>query len=130
MRRLYFPYLLQVARELRKRQTPAEEVLWALLRRKQLLGLRFRRQQQLGPFIADFYCHQARLVIEVDGEIHSVPEQTDRDDNRDAYLRENHLRVLRFSNRQVIEQPETVLRQIAQASDRWDPSVPGSLPDL
>jgi very-short-patch-repair endonuclease len=124
MRFLNLPQLLQVARELRKKQTLAEDMLWELLRRKQLLGLKFRRQQQLGPFIADFYCHEARLVIEVDGGIHSRPEQTDRDENRDVYLQENHLRVLRFSNRQVIEQPESVLRQIAKASGRWDHSVP------
>jgi very-short-patch-repair endonuclease len=89
-----------------------------------LVTLGFRRQHQLGPFIADFYCHEARLVIELDGGIHSRPEQADRDDNRDVYLRENQLRVLRFSNRQLFEAPEVVLREIAQASGRWDKSVP------
>ena len=69
------PDLLHVARELRQKQTPAEEILWALLRRKNLVGLKFRRQQQLGPFIADFYCHRARLVVEVDGGVHETRER-------------------------------------------------------
>ena len=127
MRRpLHIPELLHLARELRKKQTPAEEMLWALLRGRKILGLKFRRQQQLGTFIADFYCHEARLVIEVDGGIHAAPEQVDRDENRDAYLQENRLQVLRFANQQVLDQPESVLRRIAQATGRWDSSI---LPD-
>ncbi len=117
------PDLVHLARELRQEQTPAEEILWALVRGRQLLGLKFRRQQQIGPFIADFYCHQARLVIELDGGIHTEPEQADRDQNREVYIRENRLRVLRFTNQQVIEDPESVLRGIARATGCWDDSV-------
>lgn len=125
-RRFPTPDLLHLARELRQKQTPAEEIPWALLRGRKLLGLKFRRQQQLGPFIADFYCHEARLVIEVDGGIHATRVQADRDDNRDVYLRQNRLSVLRFSNQQIFEESETVLRKIAWASGRWDDSLPPS----
>ena len=99
------PDLGHLARKLRREQTPAEEILWALVRGRKLLRLKFRRQQQLGPFIADFYCHEARLVVELDGGIHSEPEQVDRDRNREVFLEENRLKVL---------------REIAIATGRWD----------
>ncbi len=125
MRRgLEIPDLVHLARKLRREQTPAEEILWALIRGRKLLNLKFRRQQQIGVFIADFYCHQARLVIELDGGIHLTPEQADRDRNREVYLRENRLRVLRFTNDQILEDPESVLRGIARATGHWDDSVP------
>ena len=127
MRRpLHLPDLLHLARELRRKQTPAEETLWTLLRGRKLLRLKFRRQQQLGTFIADFYCHEARLVIELDGGVHSTSRQSDRDDNRDTYLRQNRLQVLRFPNQQILEDPESVLREIAQASGRWDNTIPAA----
>lgn len=84
------------------------------------------RQERVGPFIADFYCHDERLVIEVDGGIHATPEKADSDGNRDVYLLRNRLRVLRFTNRQVIDETESVLRQIAATTGRWDDSVPPS----
>jgi len=115
----HLPELLQLARELRRKQTPAEEILWALLRRKQCLGLKFRRQQQIGTFIVDFYCHQARLVIELDGGVHSTAEQVTRDRNRDAYLREHDYLLLRFTNQQLFEDPASVLREIARVTGRW-----------
>jgi very-short-patch-repair endonuclease len=72
-----FSTLLEQARELRARQTPAEELLWQLLRNRQLHGAKFRRQHQFGSFILDFYCHEAHLAIECDGAPHpgrdSVP---------------------------------------------------------
>ena len=123
-RALEIPDLVHLARKLRREQTTAEEVLWALVRDRQILKLKFRRQQQVGPFIVDFYCHQARLVVELDGGIHSTPEQALRDANREIYLRENRLRVLRFANEQIFEDPESVLRAIAKATGRWDDSMP------
>ncbi len=118
------PNLVHLARQLRQEQTPAEEILWALVRGRKILNLKFRRQQQLGTFIADFYCHDARLIIELDGGVHTTPEQIDRDENRDTYLRENGLKVLRFSNEQVLEHPEIVLREIANSVGRWDDALP------
>ncbi len=75
-------------------------------------------------FIADFYRREARLVVELDGGIHSEPEPADRDENREVYLRENRLQVLRFNNEQILQDPETVLREIAIASGRWANTVP------
>ena len=72
MKRTLTPHdrILQAAREMRRNATPAEKVLWAELRDRRLAGLKFYRQDVIGPFIADFYCASARLVVEVDGDIH------------------------------------------------------------
>src|SRR5260370_20311655 len=74
-----FAGLADLARELRERQTPAEALLWQLLRNRRLLGFKFRRQHQFGDYIADFYCHEARMVIECDGSAHDPNEQWHHD---------------------------------------------------
>jgi very-short-patch-repair endonuclease len=108
-----FVSLLEQARELRRRQTPAEELLWELLRGRRLGGAKFRRQHQFGPYICDFYCHEARLVIELDGAPHADPDRREADSARDRNLRAEGLTVLRFWNAEVLHGIETVLRQIA-----------------
>ncbi len=113
------PYLLHIARRLRKKQTPAEQILWALLRGRKCLGLKFRRQHLIGSFFADFYCDEARLVIELDGGVHTAPEQAASDHNRDIYLRGHRYLVLRFENQQLLDDPESLLREIARATGRW-----------
>ncbi len=118
-RPLRLPDLLHIARELRRKQTPAEAILWALLRGRRCLGLKFRRQHQIGTFFADFYCREAHLVIEVDGGVHEAPEQAARDRSRDACLNEERFQVLRFLNEQIVDDPESVLREIARATGRW-----------
>jgi len=82
-----FSGLVETARRLRKKQTPAEDVLWALLRNRRFLGLKFRRQHQIGDYVADFYCHEAALVVELDGGVHGADRQVAKDGKRDAYLR-------------------------------------------
>ena len=77
--------LVALARELRNKQTPAEALLWQLLRNRQLCGFKFRRQHQFGDYIADFYCYDAQLVIECDGPVHQPNEQWHHDQNRNAY---------------------------------------------
>ena len=104
---------LAVARALRRRQTPAEQRLWQHLRAGQLDGHRFRRQQPLGPYIADFYCVTARLIIELDGPIHETQREYDRE--RDAYLAAHDLRILRFPNAAILDDLEGVLRIIRHA---------------
>ena len=104
----------QLARELRIRQTEAEAILWQLLRNRQLLGFKFRRQHQFGDYIADFYCHEASLVIECDGSVHDENEQWHHDQNRDAYMVSSGLRVLRFTNKQILDNPEMVLSEISE----------------
>ncbi|MEO7995465.1 MAG: endonuclease domain-containing protein [bacterium] len=89
-------------RALRRDMTPAELRLWLFLKNGQRLGSRFRRQCPLGPYLVDFYCPAARLVVEVDGPIHSTAEQREKDLNRDQVFRDRGITVLRFSNDQVL----------------------------
>lgn len=100
----------QRAQELRQRMTPAEQILWQRLRRKQLHGLKFRRQHPLGPYIVDFYCPECRLVVEVDGAVHR--EQEGPDEARTAQLEAYGYRVVRFRNEEVIEHIDRVLQVI------------------
>ena len=100
------------ARELRRQLTPAEAQLWTYLARSQRDGWKFRRQFPFGPYILDFYCPAARLAVELDGETHQAPATREKDDRRDAYLREHHIRVLRFENHLVFESLHWVLEQI------------------
>lgn len=104
--------LLERAKELRKQQTVAEEILWNCLRDRQLQNAKFRRQHNIGQIIADFYCHDAKLIIELDGGIHQQRQVEDRD--RDTWAVEQGFTVLRFSNQEVFDQIEKVLEQIAQ----------------
>ena len=105
---------LQRAKELRRQMTPAERRLWQRLRANRLDGLHFRRQQIIAGFIVDFYCHQADLIIEVDGPIHS--DQHAADEEREAILSSRELRVLRFTNAQVLQDLPSVLDTIREAS--------------
>ena len=102
------------ARELRSNQTEAESCLWSLLRNRRMYGFKFRRQHQFGDYIADFYCHEAQLVIECDGSIHETNENWQHDQARDAYMVGQGLRVLRFQNEDVLNDTVEVLRKIAE----------------
>src|SRR5436190_12819804 len=93
--------LVQLARELRQAETSAEDLLWTLLRNRRLLGFKFRRQHQIGTYIADFYCRDAELVVECDGSVHDSNEQWQHDQGRDIYLR--------FANADVLKRPEWVV---------------------
>jgi very-short-patch-repair endonuclease len=103
-----------LARELRQNQTAAEELLWRLLRNRRLLGFKFRRQHQFGDYMADFYCHEASLVIECDGAAHEPNEPWHHDQERDAYMVSQGLRVLRFSNDRVLADTASVINEICQ----------------
>jgi len=100
----------QLARELRKNQTVAEEILWEKVRRKAIAGCKFRRQQVIAGFIVDFYCNKARLVVEVDGGIHKNPEKKETDELRKKAFAERGLHEIRFSNEQVMWQTAEVVR--------------------
>lgn len=102
------------ARELRANQTQAESCLWSMLRDRQMYGFKFRRQHQFGDYIADFYCHEAQLVIECDGSIHQSNESWQHDRARDAYMIGQGLQVLRFKNEDVLNKTAEVLRKIAE----------------
>ncbi|BBD58098.1 hypothetical protein NIES2109_08670 [Nostoc sp. HK-01] len=104
---------MQRTKELRRQMTPEEKILWQHLRGNRLNGLHFRRQQIIDGFIADFYCHAARLVIEVDGKIHE--QQAEYDVERDKVLLARGLRLLRIRNEEVEQQLDRVLMLISQA---------------
>jgi very-short-patch-repair endonuclease len=99
--------LIEFAREMRHEPTPGEKRMWRLLRHRRLAGFRFRRQHPVPPYIADFYCAVARLVVELDGDIHIGNEDADR--RREEFLGRQGLRVIRFWNVTVADDPEGVL---------------------
>jgi very-short-patch-repair endonuclease len=108
------PDLVTAARQLRQNLTPAEQTLWQALKNRQLNGLRFRCQHPLGSFIVDFYCPQCRLIVEVDGSIHS--QQVEYDLARTKHLNQFGYQVVRFSNQDVMTNLNSVLQQIVTAS--------------
>ncbi len=107
-----FSGLVERARELRKKQTPAEKILWELLRDRRFMNLKFRRQHQVGDYLTDMCCVEARLVVETDGPIHERQDQRKHDHKRDANLEALGFRVLRFKNEMVEQHPEEVLEII------------------
>jgi len=102
------------AAELRKNMTTAEKILWQQLRNRKVEGLKFRRQHPVDIFILDFYCHERRLAIEVDGEIHNMEDQKEWDKNRTYELNEFGIWILRFSNDAVINQTERVIDSLKE----------------
>lgn len=110
------PDIFRKAKELRKSMTVAEEILWKHLRNNKLNGLKFRRQHPLDIFIADFYCHNVRLIIELDGGIHDTPEQKEYDEGRTFELEEKGFKILRLKNEEVIKNIENVLFRIKSHS--------------
>lgn len=105
---------LITARRMRKNQTQAEEMLWAALRGRKLAGLKFHRQHVMGPLIVDFYCAMAKLVVEVDGDIHI--QQTEYDELRTNHLEDYGYRVIRFRNEMVLSDIESVLSEIKEVA--------------
>ncbi|MGD0867536.1 MAG: DUF559 domain-containing protein [Rhizomicrobium sp.] len=110
------------ARELRQNMTAAERRLWWMLRRKQLAGLRFRRQAPLGPYYADFFCPKAGLVVELDGPSHTSDRQIAHDEKRERWFESRGIRVLRISNREFFERPDDVADAIYRAATAPLPS--------
>ena len=106
------PFILQRAKELRKNETSAEKKLWEILRGRRLFGNKFRRQHPLGKFIADFYCHERSLAVELDGGVHETEEQKERDKARTYMLEEYGVTVLRFQNEEVFYDLNSVIQTI------------------
>jgi len=104
----------EAAAILRKNETIAKKRLWERLNKKQL-GYKFRRQHPIKFFIADFYCHQLKLVIEVDGKIHLSSERKEYDINRAAEIEHFEIRIIRFTNREVLGNIEGVIERITEA---------------
>jgi very-short-patch-repair endonuclease len=95
--------------------TPPEARLWVALRRKALEGWRFRRQHPLGPYVLDFYCHRARLAVEVDGQTHWIGDNQRRDAERDAWMAQRGVRTVRLSASLILSDLDAALRMI----DHW-----------
>ena len=102
------------ARNLRKNATSAERALWRHLRLKRDHGWKFRRQHRLGPYYADFACLEARLIVELDGGHHADGAQAAHDAARDAWLRKEGYRILRFWNADVLRDPAAIAWQILE----------------
>jgi type I site-specific restriction-modification system R (restriction) subunit len=118
---LWYSGLVDRARALRRKQTHAEKIVWELLRDRRFGGLKFRRQHQINHYIADFFCAEHRLVIELDGNIHEVPEVMRKDKTRDAMLHALGFKVLRFPNQLILNHPDAFLSQIATATNTPTP---------
>ena len=101
---------IETAKLLRNNMTYPESILWEKLKGKQVCGVRFRRQHPIMFFIADFYCHEVKLVVEVDGEIHT--DKTDYDDGRSAEMEKFGILVLRVTNSEVETSIEKVINKI------------------
>ena len=111
-KREIYDSIKSLSRHMRKNPTSAEDILWQFIRKKQMLGFRFRRQYAIDRFIVDFYCPSAKLVIEVDGEVHDLPERAAYDAERQHYLESLGITVLRFSNEQIIGSRNEVLMKL------------------
>jgi very-short-patch-repair endonuclease len=101
------------AKMLRTASTEAEKVLWNKIRNKELKGFKFRRQHPIGRYIADFYCHEAKLIIEVDGGIHNLSDYKEHDDGRTFELENHDVKVIRFTNTEILENLDIVVKKIA-----------------
>lgn len=107
--------LKSFSRDLRSNQTPAEQILWQYLRRKQIEGIQFSRQKPIGPYIVDFYAKAAKLVIELDGSQHyEEGVHTEYDQKRDEFLKNKNLHVMRFNNLEIFYNLETVIQVITK----------------
>ncbi len=108
----YNKNLKQYSRQLRENMTDAERKLWAKIRRKQVEGYQFYRQKPVGDYVVDFFCPRAKLVIEVDGRQHLSDEMAEYDRIRDEYMSSLGLRVLRFTNTDVLTHIDGVIKSI------------------
>ena len=110
------PDLYRIARSLRTQQTHAEELFWERVRGHRLVGLKFRRQHVLLGKIVDFYCHQAKLIVEIDGDILSTEQQRIADQHRDLMFTHKGYTVMRVSNNDVMFRLDAVCSRIAAAA--------------
>jgi very-short-patch-repair endonuclease len=103
-----------LAKVLRRRQTDAEEKVWAVLRSRQFIDLKFRRQHPVGDYIVDFVCLDEKLIIEIDGGQHNEKQMIDKDEARQKWLEGEGFRVIRFWNNDVMENLEGVMSRLIE----------------
>jgi very-short-patch-repair endonuclease len=100
------------AKRLRKSLTDAETIMWSYLRRDRIEGMRFRKQHPIGPFVADFACVKAMLIVEIDGATHGSDEELAYDGRRTAFFRERGWHEMRFTNHAVYRNLDGVLEEV------------------
>ncbi len=105
-------HMIDRARSLRRDGTPPEELLWLALRNSQIGGMKFRRQHPIGPYVVDFFCHGAKLVVEVDGMSHE--DKMAQDAAKMKHIESQGYRILRVTNEDVMRDLDTVTREIAR----------------
>ena len=115
------PDIFKKARVLRGNPTKAEKVLWEKLRLKQL-GVKFRRQHPINIYITDFYCHEKKLVVEVDGDYHLMSDQKEYDELRTEDIKEYGIEVIRFKNEEILEKTNDVIKKIKKVIARCAPA--------
>lgn len=108
----YKPNLKKFAQNLRRTSTETEVVFWSRIRRKQVLGFQFYRQKPVGPYIVDFYCPRAKLIIEIDGSQHFEEKNEQKDKERDTYLQALGFTVLRFNNTEVCQNVDSAVEMV------------------
>jgi very-short-patch-repair endonuclease len=116
------PVTFETAKILRKNMTLQEKLLWEKLKLKKICGARFRSQHPIDFFIVDFYCHAARLVVEIDGKHHS--NQKDYDDGRSAEMEKHFIKVIRFTNSEVENNIDNVIKVIEDEVKKRSQSPP------
>jgi very-short-patch-repair endonuclease len=119
---------IEFARLQRHTANSYEQCMWSILRNRQREGMKFRRQQPLGPYTADFVCAEARLVVEIDGADHFTEKGKRHDANRDRWMKEQGIRVLRFTGKQVDLDSQAACEAIDAALRAQHPSPPTPLP--
>jgi very-short-patch-repair endonuclease len=112
--RKYYSGLKRFPKELRKNPTPAEDFFWDAVRNRKFHKLKFRRQHLIGFYVADFYCHELKLIIELDGAIHDIRENQKADQLRDWNLTLKGCKILRFPNNRILNDLNGVLSEIWQ----------------
>jgi very-short-patch-repair endonuclease len=126
------PQLLEFARGMRQKAAPAEQILWWCLRNRRLNGFKFRRQTPIGKYIADFYCAECKLVVELDGESHFEPAADVKDARRTERLNDDGYSVVRYTNVDVFENLDGLLATLLRECEARLPhnSADGPSPNL
>lgn len=122
-KRSIIPYrsdLKELARDLRNNSTKSEIRLWKYLKGKQMRGYDFHRQKPLGDYIVDFFCHELRLALELDGYSHLIDEIKEKDAIKEKSVQELGIHVLRFSDQHVLKDIDNVMRAIEGYIDEWE----------
>ena len=115
--------IFEKAGELRNNMTEAENLLWVELKNRKIFKVKFRRQHPIDIFIVDFYCHEIKLVIEIDGEIHLEKEVAEYDDGRTHDLEKFGIKILRFTNDQVFTDINSFVKEILRIVSSLTPNI-------